>query len=324
MNDLEMRPPRLALGMFPTPLQEMDNLRELFGGQHRILIKRDDLCGVGFGGNKVRKLEYMLAEALEQGCDCVVTGGGTQSNQTLATAACAARAGLKAHLIVPENLHPGIRRLGEYFGAVFHPVENGQTGVLQKGIRRVAKELEAEGHIPYRIQPGASTVLGVIGYVDAMRELYGQAAGMGVRVDHIVCCGGTGNTYAGVALGTKLYSPGTRATAVSIGRRFVHASTLCKMAAEAGQILGTSCGLSEEDLTVHFSCGKGVGFPTSRGQWSIRQLAAREGILLDPTYTGKAFAGMMELYEQGYFSPGENIVFLHTGGLAALLGSEFC
>ena len=151
---------KIDLGLYPTPLQELSGMSELLGGGKRLFLKREDLCGIGLGGNKVRKLEYLLAEALAQGCDCVVTGGGSQSNQTIAAAACANRAGLETHLVVPASTGTVTRGIVELLGAVLHEVDSSND--LQKGIRAVSAELRKQGRSPYIIPPGASTTLGVL------------------------------------------------------------------------------------------------------------------------------------------------------------------
>lgn len=311
--------PKVPLGLYPTPLQELPNMSRILGSEKRLFLKREDLCGVGFGGNKIRKLEYLLAEALEQGCDCIVTGGGSQSNQTIAAAACANRLGLEAHLVMPASAGPAMRHLVGLLGARFHEVENADG--LGKGVRATAAELRKQGHKPYVIPPGASTARSILGYVGAMCELYTQANTAGIHVDHVVCGGGTGNTYAGVALGTKMFSPSTKATVVSIGRRFCHKKTICGMIHKAKELLGFGVDVSEDDLHVHFSCGKGLGVESPGGKAGMQKMASLEGVFLDPVYTGKAFAGVLELNQAGVFLPGQIVVFIHTGGITTLFGS---
>lgn len=312
---------KISFGCYPTPIHELPNISRAMGDGKRLYLKREDLCGIGFGGNKIRKLEYLLGDAISQNCDCIVTGGGSLSNQPIAAAACANRVGLPAYLVLPKTVSAISRRLAEQMGASIIISENEPSNSVAKLIRQTAKVLREQGHNPYIIPPGASSVHGVLGYTDAMKEMYEQAAKMGVSIDHIVCCGGTGNTYAGVVLGTKLYSPSTTATVISIGRRFCHKETLCKMANEAQQLLGTDTLVTEEDMHIFFSCGKGHGSETPKGRAAMGKMAALEGIFLDPIYTGKAFAGVLELNETGVFHSGQVIVFLHTGGMAALLGS---
>lgn len=154
-----------------------------------------------------------------------------------------------------------------------------------------------------------------------MRELYDQAEDLRLHVDHVVCCGGTGNTYAGVVLGTKLYSPSTTATVVSIGRRFCHKSTLCEMVRKAEALMGCRSDVTEDDMHIHFCGGKGLGVPSPKGKTAMQCMAAKEGIFLDPVYTGKAFAGLLDLNQAGAFRDGEVIVFIHTGGTATLFNN---
>lgn len=312
---------KIELGLYPTPLQELINISHTLGGGKRLFLKREDLCGIGLGGNKVRKMEYLLAEAIEQGCDCIITGGGAKSNQPIAAAACANRVGLPSFLVTPESTCPSISHLAKLLGATLCVVESAKNDAVGKAIRQKAKELQEQGLKPYIIPPGASVVQGVLGYVDAMRELYEQAAAKGVSIDHVICCGATGNTYAGVVLGTKLFSPATTATVVSIARRFCHKSTLCKMIEQAKRLLDTNVCVSEEDLHIYFSCGKGLGMETSKGKAAMQEMAEKEGVFLDPVYTGKAFAGVLDLNREGVFQDGQVIVFLHTGGMAVLMDS---
>lgn len=309
---------KIELGLFPTPLQRSSLGTHL--GDICLYLKRDDLCGIGFGGNKVRKLEYILADAIAKGADCVVTGGGSRSNQTVAAAACCAKAGLVAHIIIPESAPNVTKSLITLSGGRLHTAPNGQTSTLAKAMRSVAEELRAQGQRPCTIPAGASSPLGTAGYVEAMRELCGQAAELGAAIDHVICCGGTGNTYAGVALGAKLYSPQTRATVISIGRRFARKETLLRQIHETEALLRCESGIESDDLHIHFSCGRGAGVPSVKGWEAMERMAAAEGVFLDPYFTGKAFAGLMELARDGTLRPGENVVFLHTGGMVFLIG----
>lgn len=313
----------IDFGLAPTPLQELPRLSALLGEGRRLFVKRDDLLGVGMGGNKIRRFAYYLGEALDRGCDVIVAGGGARSNQTIAAAACAAKAGLPAHLVVPESVGPVVRKLAELLQAELHFTESSDTSSLNRTIRAVCQMLKAQGHRPYVVRPGAAGPLGMLGYVDAMRELYEQAAARRLEVDHVLCCGGTGTTYGGVLLGTKLFHPQTIATAVAIGRRFRHAETLCKDIAKAAKLGGYACPVEPTDVQVHFSCGQGANCPTVKGRDAMRQMAALEGIFLDPLFTGKAFAGLLEMAKADVFPPQSNIVFLHTGGAMTLLDSFY-
>lgn len=313
-------PDKISLGLFPTPLQKVSVGAALDGVQ--LYIKRDDLCGIGFGGNKVRKLEYILADAIRSGADHVVTGGGSRSNQTVAAAVCCGKAGIPAHIVVPETVPAVTRSLITLAGGALHIAPDGQTATLAKKMRSVAKELREQGHTPYMIPPGATSPLGIVGYVEAVGEICDQTTAQGVTVDHIICCGATGNTYAGAALGAKLYSPNTKVTAIAIGRRFTHKETLLKQIGEAEALLGSASGISLDDLNIYFSCGKGADVSTVKGLEAMRYLAAAEGIFLDPYFTGKAFAGLIELCRNGTVRPGETVVFIHTGGTISLISQK--
>lgn len=354
MDGITSAPLRIPLGVYPTPFQKIEDLSPLTDEGRRFFVKREDLVGVGLGGNKIRRMEYLLGEALAKGCDCLIVGGGSRSNQTIAAASCAAEIGIPVHLVIPQSTGAVARGLAELLDATVHFSEDGQTTSLNRKIREVSDSLKSEGKRPYIIRPGADGALGILGYVDAMKEMYSQAAERHVHIDHVFCCGGTGVTYSGVLLGTKLYSPDTRATAISIGRRFKHADTLVEQILEAAKIGGYQLGyrdvcvgglddsetvdskiknskmdaskadngkayISAEDVHVHFSCGQGASEPTIKGKEAMKIMASRTGIFLDPLYTGKAFAGVLELEKQGYFQPGENIAFVHTGGLLTLM-----
>lgn len=314
-------PSRIQLGLYPTPFQEIREMSPLTDHGRRFFVKREDLVGVGLGGNKIRRMEYLLGEALSGGCDCLIVAGGAKSNQTIAAASCAARIGLPVHLVMPKSTGSVTRGLADLLGAEVHFTGDGQTQALNRKIREVCSILQSEGKKPYIIRPGADSTLGILGYVDAMREMAEQAADVKVHIDHVLCCGGTGVTYSGILLGTKLYSPDTKATAISIGRRFKHAQTLAQQILQAAEIGGYQADVREEDVHVHFSCGQGASEPTIKGKAAMRVMASRTGIFLDPLYTGKAFAGMLQLAQQGYFQPGENIAFVHTGGMATLMDS---
>lgn len=312
---------RIPLGLYPTPLQELTYFSTSFGEGRHLFMKREDLVGVGFGGNKIRRLEYYLGVAMDKGGDCLVIAGGSKSNQTIAAAACAAKAGLPAYLVIPAATGTVTRSLAELLQVEIYYTDDGQTTTLNRGIRTVCNRLKEEGRRPYIIRPGAALPLGILGYVDAMQELYEQAAARHIIVDHVLCCGGTGNTYAVVLLGTKLFSPHTTATALAIGRRFKHASTLCQQIAEAAALGGYACPVNESDVHIRFTCGQGAGQPMPKGREAMKLMASHEGIFLDPLFTGKAFAGLLAMQQEGCFPAGANIVFINTGGAITLLGS---
>lgn len=309
---------KIILGAWPTPLVEAKNISSLLGAGRKLYIKRDDLCGLAFGGNKIRRMEYVLSEAVSTGCDCIVTGGGSTSNQICAVAACGARLGLETHIVYPETTPESTRILCRMLGAKVHTVPSGKD--VDSGIRQVCRDLRSAGKKPFPVLQGAPNVSGLLGYVDAVQELLTQASEKGFSMDDIVCCGGTGNTYAGLLMGCKLYTPSTRVTAVSIGRRFTRPETIVKRISEASKLAHLNIHLDTSDVHTCFCAGKGYGAASPKGMDAMNIMAASEGVFLDPVYTGKAFAGLLQLNENDYFAPNSNIVFVHTGGMNTLMG----
>lgn len=310
-------PSKINLGLFPTPLQKLNHLSEITNCG--IYMKRDDLCGIAFGGNKVRKLEYILFDAKAKNCDCIITAGGSTSNQTVATACCCASQGMEAHIIIPETTNDKTLTLLKYAGAKIYTVSGSDK--LKSEMRMLSIQLKKEGRNPYIIPIGATTDLGVIGYADAVQEIAQQASEQGLKIDHIVCAGGSGNTYSGVLLGTKLYMPDVKTTVISISKRFAHKETLIRNACNGAKLLETCVDISEDDVNIYFCSGKGAADISPKSKKAVALLVQTEGIFPDPIYTGKGIAGLLELCKNGYFDKGENIVFIHTGGLVSLINS---
>ena len=209
--------PRVRLGVFPTPFYRLDRLSEQYG--RGIWIKRDDLCGVALGGSKVRKLEFVLAEALDQGCDTVFTTGGAQSNHAALTAACAARLGMKCILLLKRRgvtEHRGNLVLDELFGAEVRLLDMDSYDEIYAEMHRIGGTLEQAGHKCCYIPVGASTALGAVGYVSGAREIAVQAMAAGVRLGHIVSATGSGGTAAGLLLGAGLFLPGVKVTGIAV------------------------------------------------------------------------------------------------------------
>ena len=313
---------RVSLGLLPTPLHRLDNISRLLG--KNIYIKRDDLTGVGLGGNKVRKLEFLLADAQRQGADTVLTTGGAQSNHAMLTAACAGRLGMKAILVLKKRGvtdKKGNQVLNDLLGAEVRFVDTDDYADVYAEMERVSADLAARGHRYYPIPVGGSVPLGSLGYVNGMREVAQQAAGLGFRPDRIVCAVGSGGTHAGVALGARLYLPGTKVTGIAVDtdpfERVV--PELIRGAADLLEL-----DLPEEALRVELKdmTGPGYAIPSLKGNAALRLMAEKEGIFLDPVYTGKAFAGLVELCREGAFDGEENILFLHTGGAGGLFALD--
>lgn len=326
---------QIPLGVFPTPLYQ---LKEISRKYHKnIWIKRDDLCGVALGGNKVRKLEFLLAEAKSQGADIVFTTGGAQSNHAMLTAACAARLGMTCYLLLKKrgiSDYKGNVVLDDIYGAKVRFIDTDTYDVIYEEMHRIGKELEQEGHKCYYIPCGGSNPLGALGYADAVRELKEQirtmttAEGKPLTVDAIVSATGSGGTSAGLLLGTRLYLPEAKLFGVAVDSDPFE-TIVPQIADGSAALLDTSleeldCG--EERLAEHFEMlhhwGAGYAIPNAEDTPYIHELARMEGILLDPVYTGKAWAGFLEKVQEGYFDSFENIVFVHTGGAAALFAMD--
>lgn len=314
--------PRLPLGLYPTPFYKLESVSKRYGRD--VYIKRDDLCGVALGGNKVRKLEFLLAQAKADGCDTVFTTGGVQSNHAALTAACAARLGMKAVLVL-KGRETGERRgnlvLDDLYGAEVHMVDAESYEEIYGEVRRRSAELAAQGHKGCLIPLGGSTPLGSVGYVNCVREFTVQAMAAGVRIDHIVSATGSGGTTAGLLLGARLFQPGAKVTGVAVsGDPFD--KIVPELAAGAAEILDCASAGNPGDFEMVENVGAGYAVPNPQDTSYIRALARDEGILLDPVYTGKAYSKLCQMLESGNLSGDGAVVFVHTGGAAALFAMD--
>jgi D-cysteine desulfhydrase family pyridoxal phosphate-dependent enzyme len=303
--------PRIDAGVYPTPLEEMPRLREALGGGPRLFIKRDDYTGPAFGGNKVRKLEFVLAAARAEGADSVLTMGGLRSNHCRVTAALAAKAGFECHLIlngqsadVPASLY-----LDRLYGAIVHPVATGPD--RRPAMDRLTEQLRAEGRKPYPIPLGASMPLGALGYVRAAEEIIAT----GISFDALFHSTSSAGTQAGLVAGldgskTRVIGVSADDPAEKIGAR------VGKIVAGIGDLLDRTFDPRIEVDDVWIGAGYGIGTP--EGAEAIRLFARTEGVVLDPVYTAKAAAAMIGRIRSGEFSSTDSILFLHTGGQLAL------
>lgn len=314
--------PRLALGHFPTPVEEMSRLREALGpNAPRLLIKHDDYSGPGFGGNKVRKLEYGLAKALAEGADSVITTGGVRSNHCRVTAALAARVGLKCHLVLNGQAAgvPASFFLDELYGARIHRVSSRTD--RDPEVQRVAGELRSAGRVPFVIPLGASDPLGSLGYVRAAIEVARQCE----APTAIYVSSSSGGTQAGLEAGLQLFGlERTRLIGVSPD---VSSAEGCRGVAEIVSgieaMLEVAPGSLGRELTMDDRfVGPGYGIPTEQSDEATRLLARTEGVVLDPVYTGKAMAAMLHDIREGRFKKDETVLFWHTGGQLALFTSS--
>jgi D-cysteine desulfhydrase family pyridoxal phosphate-dependent enzyme len=314
--------PRLSLGVYPTPFYKLENISARYG--KNIWIKRDDLCGVALGGNKVRKLEYLLADAKAQGCDTVFTTGGAQSNHAMLTAACAARLGMKCILILKQRGvtdRKGNLILDEIYGADVRFMDTDSYDDIYAEMHRVADELAKEGHKSYFIPCGGSNALGALGYMNCVREFTEQAEAAGIKIGHIVSATGSGGTTAGLLLGARVYQPGVKVTGMGVDDDPFE-EIVPALAAQSAAMLEGEPVRSEDDFEMVYHLGDGYAIPNPEDTPYIEELARLEGILLDPVYTGKAWSGMLKLLKNGYFDGQDNIVFVHTGGAAALFAMD--
>ena len=307
--------PRLSLGIFPTPIHRLENISRLLGRE--IYIKRDDMSGLGLGGNKTRKLEFLLADAKAQGAEIVFTTGGAQSNHAMLTAAAAGRLGMKAILVLKKRGVTdcvGNQLLERLMGTEVRFVDTDDYADIYAEMDRIGREL---GRPYYKIPCGGSNALGALGYVDCAREIAGQ----GLRFDHIVCAEGSGGTMAGLALGAKLFLPGTKVHGMMVDTDPFDRITPALMR-ETAALLEISPEITPEDYLLRDMCGPGYAIASPAGNAAVALMARREGIFLDPVYTGKAFAGLLELAEEGAFGEEERVLFLHSGGAGGLFAVD--
>lgn len=308
---------RCSLAHLPTPVEPLDRFSDWLGGP-RILVKRDDQTGLALGGNKARKLELLCGEALEQGCDVLVTGGGTQSNHVRMTAAAANRLGLDCHIAIAGSVPvtpSGNLLLDHLLGASLHFTGERGYYAAEDAINALAGRLRADGHRPYAIPIGGASVTGAAAYVLAADELLGQVA----APDWIVVADGSGGTHAGLLAGL---GDGTRVLGVDVGTRPDLDERVPELAVAAAGATGRAAP-GGPVVVDHERFGAGYGRPTDECLEAIRVLARLEGILLDPVYTGKAMAGLVAWVREGRLRPAETVVFWHTGGAPALFASGY-
>jgi D-cysteine desulfhydrase family pyridoxal phosphate-dependent enzyme len=309
---------KIPLAHLPTPVEPLDRLSECLGGP-RLLVKRDDQTGLALGGNKARKLEFLCAEAQAQGCDTLVTGGGSQSNHARMTAAAANRLGLECHLVMagePGGAPTGNLLLSRVLGAHLHFIGERGYYELEAAIEELAGRLAREGRRPYAIPIGGASVTGACAYVEAAAELLAQIPG---RVDWVVVADGSGGTHAGLLAGLASRA---RVLGIDVGTRPDLDDRVPELAQKAA--LAAGCPPPEAHAVIdHGRFGPGYAEPTPECLEAIRLTARLEGLLLDPVYTGKAMAGLLGWAREGRFTGGETVVFWHTGGAPALFAEAY-
>ncbi len=314
-------PPRLNFAHLPTPVEEMPRLSAALGGP-RLLVKRDDQTGLAFGGNKTRKLEFLVAEAQEQGAGMLVSAGAVQSNHCRQTAAAAARFGFECALVLtgspPERPSANIL-LDRLFGAQIVFVED--RADRERVLRETFERAAGDGKQPYLVPYGGSSPTGALAYAFAVQELMAQ----NVRPDWIVFGTSSGGTHAGLVLGQRIFGYPGKILGVSIDESEAWLKAhVPALASEASEKLGERINFAPEDVQATDEyCRAGYGVFGEGEKEAIRLFAQAEGLLLDPVYTGRAAAGMIALIRKGFFSRGETVLFWHTGGTPALFADRY-
>ena len=317
--------PRVRLAHLPTPLEHLPRLSDYLGGP-QIFVKRDDCTGLATGGNKTRKLEFSMAAALAAGADTVVTVGAVQSNHVRQTAAAACKLGLRCEVLLEHRinepsddyLNSGNVLLDRIFGANLREYPAGTD--FDAEMRAVADEVKAGGGNAYIIPGGASNQIGALGYVNCALELVNQATERGLVIDNMVTATGSAGTQGGLIVGLKAMNTGIPllGIGVNVGSE-AQEQKVFDLACETADYIGVPGCVARDDVIANCDyVGDGYGVPTESMNEAVMLLARLEGLLFDPVYSGKALAGLIDLVGKGHFKGAENIVFLHTGGSAAL------
>ncbi|MEM6941248.1 MAG: D-cysteine desulfhydrase [Pseudomonadota bacterium] len=319
--------PRVSLGHFPTPLEPMDRLSALLGGP-RLWVKRDDCTGLSSGGNKTRKLEFLMADAVQQGADTIITQGATQSNHARQTAAAAAKLGMGCHILLEDRtgsndesyILNGNVLLDRLHGASVSKRPGGAD--MNQEMTALAEGLLAKGKSPYIIPGGGSNEIGALGYVNCARELTEQAADTDLQIDALVHATGSSGTQAGLVAGLAALQSDIHLLGIGVRapqpkqEEMVH-----DLAQRTAKRLDASLTIPRESVRANCDyVGPGYGLPTDGMRAALKLLAQAEGLLFDPVYSGKGLDGLISLIKAGYFDGMDNVVFLHTGGSAALFG----
>ena len=321
--------PRVKLIHSPTPLEYLENLTQHLDGPD-IYIKRDDCTGLAFGGNKSRKLEFLIGDALKNKADVIITAGAVQSNHCRQTAAAATKFGMECIIVAKPSWskeYNGNLFLDELLGAKLVLLEEDNEALDQGGklsmeetIENLMADLKTKGKNPYYIPVGGSNSIGSLGYISMTMELIAQANEMGIEIGSMVAASGSGGTQTGMILGADVEKSGIQTVGMAISSDATivipKLKDLCNQTSDYYEL-----GLSYDEKDIIFNdnyIGEGYGIPSEEMIEAVNLLARKEGIILDPVYSGKAFAGMVDLIKKGYFDKSKAVVFIHTGGTPAL------
>jgi D-cysteine desulfhydrase family pyridoxal phosphate-dependent enzyme len=312
--------PRLRFAHLPTPIEPLPRLAEFLSGP-RLLVKRDDQTGLAFGGNKTRKLEFLVAEAQARGADTLLSAGALQSNHCRQTAAAAAKFGLNCILVLvgePPAQASANLLLDQLFGAEIIWVEKSRRDVV---LQETFEKTSVRGKKPYLVPYGGSSPTGVLGYVFAMEEFIGQK----VNADWIVFASSSGGTQAGLVLGARLFRYEHKLLGISIDEpQYILQERVANLASEGSERVGSRIAFAADEVLVNAEyAAPGYGVLTGAEREAISLFAKYEGLLLDPVYTGRAAAGLIDLIRKGFFKKDETVLFWHTGGQPALFAEKY-
>jgi len=319
--------PRISLAHLPTPLEPLTRLSDFLGGPN-IFVKRDDCTGLGSGGNKTRKLEFLMADAIQNGADTIITQGAVQSNHARQTAAAAAKVGMQCELLFENRIENPAERylnsgnvfLDHLFGANIHHFDKGAD--MNAAMENKAASLSASGKRPYIIPGGGSNKIGALGYVNCALELLTQANGQGLVINHIIHATGSAGTQAGLIAGLKATNSNIPLLGIGVSApQAEQEEKVFKLADETADYIGAAGCVRRDDVIANCDyVGEGYGIPTQGMKDAVSLLATMEGLLFDPVYSGKGLAGMIDLIKNNHFGKDDNVVFLHTGGSMGLFG----
>ncbi|MBT6190903.1 MAG: D-cysteine desulfhydrase [Tateyamaria sp.] len=319
--------PRVRLGHLPTPLEPMDRLSEELGGP-RLWVKRDDCTGLSSGGNKTRKLEYLMADAQQKGADTIITQGAIQSNHARQTTAAAAKLGMQCHILLEDRTNSnnenyimnGNVLLDRLHGATVSKRSGGTD--MNTEMATFAETVIQNGRKPYIIPGGGSNPIGALGYANCARELAEQAADIGLKIDALVHATGSSGTQAGLVAGLAAIQSDIHLLGIGVrAPQDKQEQMVFDLAQRTADHMGTGLTINRADVRANCDyVGPGYGMPTQGMIDAVKLLAQTEGLLFDPVYSGKGLDGLIDQIRKGYFEGMDNVVFLHTGGSAALFG----
>lgn len=319
-------PHHVKLSQTPTPIERLERLSRILEGPD-ILVKREDLTDTAMSGNKVRKLEFLLADAQQKKCDFIITCGGYQSNHARTTAVAAARLGLKCHLILRNGMGSPLEGnlfLDRLVGAETQFVNEQAYQEIDKLMAAAAEEAKERGKKPYIISEGGSDEIGALGYVKAAQELAEQLKTSKIKVDHIILAVGSGGTYAGLLVGKHLYDISANIYGINVcDDEAYFVNKIHRIVKSMQKKIGVDLKIGKRDINIIDGyVGKGYGLSRQEEIDIIKMAAKSEGLILDPVYTGKAMYGLVDQIRQGRFKEGETVLFLHTGGLFGIFAKK--